>query len=134
MAHLYALPAELAQPVARGQLPLAHAYAAMLADTVRAERLGEMDPYKAPDVFRLQKHLLGQHLARAETKRALAEGRIVRVIKPMIAVRRPSNAVLAEAHGVNGAAGFPLAEDEVTDIVRTEMYWSLPIGGRRHVG
>lgn len=133
MADLYAMPRELADPVARGSMPLTHAYAAMLASTVAAERCGQLTPYQAPDVFRLQKHLLGQHLDRAETKRAVTEGRIVRVIKPMIAVRRPSNAVLAEAHGVNGAAGFPLTEDEVTDIVRTAVYWALPARRAAHV-
>ena len=33
--------------------------------------------------------------------------------------RSPLNAILAECHGINGAAGFPLAEDDVKGIVTT---------------
>jgi hypothetical protein len=130
MTQLYALPGELAQPVARGYMPLEHAYAAMLASTVAAERRGQLAPYKAPDVFRLQKHLLGQRLEAERWRRAITEQRIARCLKPMIAAHKPSNALLAEAHGVNGTDGFPLEEPEVNDIVRAEVYWSLPV--RRH--
>ena len=128
--HAYALAVELAQPVARGYLPLAHAYAAMLASTVRAERLGELTPYTAADVFRLQKHLLGQHLDRLETRRAITESRVRRRIKPMIAIGKPRNAVLAEAHDVNGAEGFPFDEPDVNDIASGEIW----LAGRRRRG
>jgi hypothetical protein len=130
VTHAYALAAELAQPVVRGHLPLAHAYAAMLASTVAAERLGELAPYKAPDVYRLQRHLLGQRLQRLETRRAITEMRIKRRIRPMIALGKPRNAVLAEAHDVNGAEGFPFDEPDVNDIALGEVWLA---GRRRHV-
>jgi hypothetical protein len=65
-----------------------------------------------------------------------AAWRIKQVIAPMLAAHRRSNAVLAEAHGVNGAAGFPLTEEEVTDVVRREMFFALPAAPRgfRHAG
>ena len=132
VTHAYALAAELAQPVARGYLPPTEALAAMLAGTVRAERIGELAPYKAADVFRLQRHLFFQRLERLEVARDLATHRIKRLIAPMIAVRKRSNAILAEAHGVNGAASFPLTEDEVTEVVVGEMNQSLR--RLRHVG
>jgi hypothetical protein len=43
----------------------------------------------------------------------------------MIAVRRPSNVLRAEAHDLNGAAGFPLSEDEVDDIAAEEVWHSM---------
>jgi hypothetical protein len=129
MAHAYALAAELAQPVARGYLSQTQALAAMLAGTVGAERRGELAPFKATNVFRLQKHLLGQHLERLETKRAVTEMRIKRRIRPMIAVGKPRNAVLAEAHDVNGAEGFPFDEPDVNDIALGEVWLT---GRRRH--
>lgn len=134
MAHLYALPAELASPVARGYLSRTEALSAMLASTTGAERRGELAPYLGADVFRLQRHLFFQHLDQLETKRAITEGRVRRRIKPLIALRKPSNVLLAEAHDVNGAAGFPLEEAEVTDLAITEMYSALPPGqgGHRH--
>ena len=133
VAQLYALAAELAKPVALGDLSLTDAHAEMLLSTARSERLGELGQYTCPNVFRLQQHILGLHLERLETQRAGVEGRIKRRLKPLIALRKPSNVLLAEAHDVNGAAGFPLLEPEVTDIAVTEMYWSLPQhGGRRH--
>ena len=132
MSSLYAMPAEMAAPVARGHMPLEHAYAALLATTVAAERSGQLEPYKAPDVFRLQKHLLGQRLDAELCRRALAEHRIARRLKPLIASHKPFNALFAEAHDVNGTDGFPLEEAEVNDIVKTEIYWSLPAGRRSH--
>jgi hypothetical protein len=50
----------------------------------------------------------------------------------MLSLRKPRNAVLAEAHGENGAAGFPLEEREVTNITIAEMFWAMPPGGPRH--
>ena len=129
MAHAYALAAELAQPVARGHMPLTHAYAALLAFTVRAERRGELGAYKAPDVFCLQKHILGLHLERLETRRAITESRIKNRIWPLMKQRQPRNLLLAEAHDVNGAAGFPFDEPDVTTITAREMHFA---GRQRH--
>jgi hypothetical protein len=57
---------------------------------------------------------------------------VKRRLRPLIALRKPSNVLLAEAHDVNGASGFPLEEREVNSIAATEMYWALPRGGSHH--
>lgn len=68
-----------------------------------------------------------------EARREEAEARVKRRMRPLIALRKPSNVVLAEAHGENGAAGFPLSEREVNTLVAAEMLWAIPRrGGRRH--
>jgi len=68
-----------------------------------------------------------------EAWREQAEFRIKRRVKPLIGLRKPSNVLLAEAHGENGAAGFPLAEREVNAIVAAELSWAMPYrGGRRY--
>jgi hypothetical protein len=134
--NIYGIAREMGRPVARGEMPLVQADAAIICDTLAQERSGALDGLKAPDVVRLKRFLLRQEVRRQEVARELAAWRIERLVKPMIAAHTPRNALLAEAHGVNGAAGFPLSEDEVTEIVRTEVYWALPPapGGRRHVG
>jgi hypothetical protein len=129
VTHAYALAAELAQPVARGYLPRTSALEEMLTGTLRAARLGELAPYEAADVFRLQRHLFFQRLDRLETRRAVTEMRIKRRIRPMIALGKPRNAVLAEAHDVNGAEGFPFDEPDVNDIALGEVWLA---GRRRH--
>jgi hypothetical protein len=129
MACAYALAAELANPVARGYLTLTTAHTEMLLSTVRAERLGELGPYKATDVFRLQKHILGLHLERLETQQAVTAMRIRSRIKPLLALRQPRNKVLAEAHGVNGADGFPFDEPDVTISADRQAFYA---GRQRH--
>jgi hypothetical protein len=62
----------------------------------------------------------------------MAEHRIWRRIKPLIDARKPSRVVLAEAHDVNGAEGFPLAEADVSDMALAEMRNAVRFGGRAH--
>ncbi|HEY2623258.1 MAG TPA: hypothetical protein VGI53_07415 [Dyella sp.] len=136
--NIYATARTLARPVVRGQLPLTHAHAALIVETLHQERTGALAGLRPPDVVGLKRFLLGQEIERQETERDVAEWRIKRLVGPMIAGRQPSNAVLAEAHGLNGLAGFPLTEHEVTSIVRREIYYALPpapsAGGRRYAG
>jgi hypothetical protein len=134
--NIYGIAREMGRPVARGEIPLVQADAAIICDTLAQERAGALDGLKAPDVVRLKRFLLRQEMERHRVARELAAYRIERFIKPMIAARKPPNALYAEAHGINGAAGFPLSEEEVTDIVRERMYWALPEApwGQRHVG
>jgi hypothetical protein len=134
--NIYGIAREMARPVARGDLPLVQADAAIICDTLQQERSGALQGLKAPDVVRLKRFLLRGFVEREQVRRDLAEHRIRRLLAPMIAARKPPNALLAEAHGVNGAAGFPLTEEEVTDVVRGEVFFSLPPapGGRRHAG
>jgi hypothetical protein len=129
MAHAYAIAAELANPVARGYLTITTAHAEMLLSTARAERLGELGPYTAIDVFRLQKHILGLHLDQLMAKRAIAEGRLKHRIRPLIKLRQPRNRVLAEAHDVNGAEGFPFDEPDVNFLALREIHFA---GRPRH--
>jgi hypothetical protein len=132
-AHLYRLAASLARPVARGDLDLSAAHASLINNTIAAERRGELGPYKAADVVGGMRDALRLHLERAETRRELTAQRIRRLLAPMIDQRKPRNMLLAEAHGVNGAADFPFSEQEVTDLVTAEVYYSLPARGRSYV-
>jgi hypothetical protein len=134
---IYGPARKLARPVARGWLPLEQAYADLLVTTLREERSGELGQRTAPDVFRFKRFLLQTEVTRLEVARDLASHRICRLIKPMIALRKPWGSLMAEAHNLNGEAGFPLTESEVTELVETEVWWALPqapTGGRRHVG
>lgn len=129
---LYGMAREMGRPVARGELPLEHAFAACIAATLAAERAGELGRYKAHDVVRFQRWLVTEHARQEQRRRDLATHRIKRVVRPMIAVGKQSNVLLAEAHGVNGAGGVPLTEAEVTQVVAAEVWFSLPKGARRH--
>lgn len=131
---LYAMAREMGKPVARGLLPLEAAFAACIAATVQAEREGQIGGYKATDIVKFQRRLVQESASKEAQKRDLTTHRIRRLLRPMIAIRKPSRTLLAEAHGVNGADGFPLAEPEVTDIVAMEVWQSMPaapLGMRR---
>lgn len=123
---LYGMAKELGRPVARGQIPLEQAYASCIAATVAAERAGDLGTYAARDVVAHQRWVVDT-AAEAETvRRDLCSHQIRRTVAPMISARQPRNVLLAEAHGVNGAQDFPLLESEVTDLVRTEVWYALP--------
>jgi hypothetical protein len=131
---LYGLAQELGKPVARGLLPLEQAFAACIVATVEAERAGETEGYRSADIVSLQRHLVVIHAERETQRRDLAAHKICRLLAPMIALRRPWGALMAEAHGVNGASGFPLTEAEVSELVETEVWFALPRAprGARH--
>jgi hypothetical protein len=133
-ARLYGMAQQMGKPVARGDLPLEQAFAACILATVQAERRGETGDYKATDIVRLQRHLVVTAAEREAQRRDLAAHRICRLLAPMIAQRRAWNVLMAEAHGVNGAAGFPLTEAEVSELVNTEVWFALPPAprGARH--
>jgi hypothetical protein len=132
MTRLHAIAKGYARPVARGYLPLEHAHAGLIADTLGAERRGELAPYLASDVFAGLRHTLKLWLAIEEDRRAVAELHIRQRLRPLIAVRKPRNVLLAEAHGINGEEGFPFSEPEVTDVAAEQVWSSLPVAGRRH--
>lgn len=129
--HLHRLAASFARPVARDWMPIAQADGALIAAAVRARREGRLGPYQASDVVAGLRTTLRMKLKAERWRRAMAENRICRVLRPLIGTGKKSNVLLAEAHGVNGEDGFPLTEDEVTDIVATEVWHSLPAGVRR---
>ena len=128
----YRLAKCLARPVARGWLSHEDAEDCLLAEVLAARRRGTLGPYDPVTVYGGLRWILAQYLAAEEARRDLAAVRIRYRLKPLLAVRKPPNALLAEAHDVNGAAGFPLTEREITDCVAAEVYRSLPAGGARH--
>ena len=73
MAHHYALPAELARPVADGTLSRTDALSGMLAGTLAADRRKQLEGYDPFEVFKLQRHLFFQHLRQLEIAHAIAE-------------------------------------------------------------
>lgn len=123
----YALAAELAAPVARGDLTLTDADTALILAAFQQHRRGS--PHDPADVFRGCQHILRLYLQRHETRRGIAEMKVRRRLRPLIALRKPRNVLLAEAHGVNGAEGFPFQEPEVTTITAREVYFA---GRQRH--
>jgi hypothetical protein len=120
--------------VARGHLTLTEAHAELLLAACQAVRTAGYPDQDAAGIWKLQRHVLGLHLEAEERRRDLAEARMKRRLRPLIALRKPPNVVLAEAHGVNGAAGFPLDEPEVNSIAVAEMYLAARSrqGGPRH--
>ena len=59
-----------------------------------------------------------QEIAHLETQRAITSYHITRLVRRLRAIGKPRNVLLAEAHGLNGEANFPLSEDEVADLVK----------------
>lgn len=118
-ANPYPLAASLARPVARGYLTLTEAHLALLEAALQAERDGS--PYDPLLVYGGLRHILELHLEQLETTRAVAEMRMKRRLRPLIALRKPRHVLLAEAHDVNGSEGFPFPEEDVTDITVAEV-------------
>ena len=121
-ARLHALAQQLARPVARGWISLTEAHVALLVAAARTD-LGDL---QFPDFVRGTQYSLQLTLERENARRDLCAHRIRRTVAPMIAARKPRNVLLAEAHGINGEAGFPLIEEEVNDLVKTEVWHALP--------
>jgi hypothetical protein len=90
--------------------------------------------HMAPDMAHaFAVEMFWERLHDLEARREEAEARIKRRMKPLIDLRQPSNVLLAEAHGENGASGFPLSEYEVKALVVGELQWAKPrFRGRRH--
>ena len=127
----YRLAAELARPVARGHLTRTQADATLLASTLQAKREGRL-PYDVKDVFGGLRHILTLNLENEERRRAMTEHRIQRRIYSVIEKRKPSRVVLAEAHDVNGADGFPFDETDVTTMAVVAMRRAVRWEGRRN--
>jgi hypothetical protein len=127
----YPLAKELARPVARGYLTLTEAHVALLHAALDAVANG-YQPQDVLGIWKLQRHVLGLHLEDEERRRDVASAQVKRRVRLQLTLRKPRNAVLAEAHDVNGAAGFPLLEPEVNAIAAAELLWTLPRGGHHH--
>jgi hypothetical protein len=129
---LYALARAFARPVARGYLTAGEALAWLMHDTLKAARAGQLGTYRASDVYGGLRHILGMWLKIEDDRRAIATQHVKAKLRPLIALHKKSNVLLAEAHGINGQEGFPLTQPEVTDIAAMEIWFSLPTTPGRH--
>lgn len=124
---VYAIAGDLGRAVGRGILKASQAYAGLAVAALAIPDGEELLP-QAWDC--LVGHARWHVRERRETERQIGE-----IILPMIKERRPKNALLAEAHGVNGARGFLLTEDEVNETAAEAVWQSLPEApGRRRRG
>jgi hypothetical protein len=117
-----ALTQSLARPVSCGLLAEAHAYAAIVAAVARATTAD--DDLEA--VVAIWWHILVEHIRVITQQRDLVTHRIRRSLRPMIGTRQPWNVLMATAHDLNGAGNFPMSENEVASIVKTEVWFALP--------
>ena len=137
-AYLHGLARELARPVVRGWISRMAAALSLTSAALKLFNQGRL-PRDPGDVDAAAEHLgqlgaailhtLNINVRRLEAERTTARGRIARVISPMVNSGASVNRVRAEAHNVNGAAGFPLTEAEVGAVVEAQKYWA---GRRRH--
>jgi hypothetical protein len=106
-----------------GNMPIPQALAAIKATAYRLEREGTLGlgpDGTVDDAIRFARHALTQAYREAHTRREIARYRIARNARRMIEGNAPTAAVWAEAHNINGEAGFPLTEDEVKQEVVAE--------------
>lgn len=122
---VHALAASLARPIVRGMITESEAYA-----TVGVEALKLPDgEVLLPEAWQTLRNWVAWH----NHNREEAVERIHVALRPLIARRAMRNVLLAEAHGVNGSAGFPLSEEEIRPIVVAEVWHALPPAPwRRH--
>jgi hypothetical protein len=115
------LAKSLGRPVAKGQLNSAQAEAALLVQSIRLDRDGflEHDPI---DVARIATHITHLNARNLTAKRETTIGAIRRGLQPLLGIGARSNRLRAAAHDENGAAGFPLSEPEVDEIVAMEIW------------
>ncbi|HEX3576579.1 MAG TPA: hypothetical protein VHU42_18425 [Rhodopila sp.] len=136
LTNLFGLAATLARPVCRGYMPEAVADASLLVSTLRAERAGTLAPYRAGEIVRLLRFFLRKRLDAEDLRHKILADRIRRSLTPLIARRARWGELMATAHDVNAAAGFPLAEETVSVVVEEEVWFALPAPprGARHGG
>lgn len=115
---VYAIAGDLGRAVARGTLSASDAYAAI---AIAALKLPDGEELLPQAWECLVGHARWHVRERARTARLISQ-----VITPMIQERRPKNALLAEAHGVNGQRSFLLTEDEVNEAAAEAVWQSLP--------
>lgn len=120
----FALAKELAEPVAHGWLTESHAEG-LLWTAVAGSRFDGTLHHDPHDVVKIALFVMHCHVDNAVARREEAAGRVRRRVRPLISTRARSSAIRAEAHDVNGEAGFPLSEDETDEIVKNEMFWAM---------
>lgn len=129
------LAASLGKPVANGRLTLEAAQAAIAAATARGMREGTLESRGTLDeLLHVYNHILALNVQKHQSARETTTGAIGCILRPLIGTHQPWSALLAEAHNANGDAGFPLTEAEVLDVVRTQVWHSLPTAQRKPHG
>lgn len=111
-----------AKPITRGYLTGSQAYAALAVKAAdEPELLAAWETTRsAVALYRDQQRNVAFNIRVA--------------IAPLIGHHKPRNALLAEAHGVNGEAGFWLTEHQVEQIVMEEVRLALLPAASRHRG
>jgi hypothetical protein len=109
----YDLAAELARPVVRGYLTRTEADVALLLATPDT------------DTYRVARHILDLNIERLGARQIRAETRMKRHLRPLIALRKPRNVLLAEAHDINGSEGFPFTEEQVADVAAVAVHQAV---------
>jgi hypothetical protein len=124
LPRLTSATAQIAFAIERGLLDPDDAVDAFVADALgRWRGAGYSPEFDPARDLRINWHNLNQHRSRMRTWRDLTAGKVRQVVRRMAMVRRPANAILAEAHGVNGERGFPLLEREVDEIAFLTTRW-----------
>ena len=136
-ATIYGMARQAARAVVMGYLTPAQRDAALIAAACRAEREGRTES-TAPRVVRFAQHLAKQEAQHVDIRRRSTEYRIAREARRLIEANAPVGRVWAEVHNINGAAGFPLTEEEVRHEVTAEAaavirarHWQARQGLRR---
>jgi hypothetical protein len=124
-AAIGALTKSLARPVVLGMLPRPHAYGAIALVVARDHTIADLAGAMAA-----WDHVLDLNIKNLETLRCLVEAAIKRALRHLIRRRAPWGQLMAQAHDINGDAGFPLTEGEVAAAVKSEVYFSLPVARR----
>jgi hypothetical protein len=112
---IHALARQLAQPVVRGWLSRGAANSTLIAAALDEER--DRGWERVFERARFLQWQMNQEIRWLEIARDMAEARIRRIVRNMLRMQRPPNAVAAEAHNINGDAGFPLAESYVNAVL-----------------
>ncbi len=115
---VYAIAGDLGRAVGRAMISASSAYAALALAALELPDGEEL----LPEAWAcLIGHARWHVRERGQTKRQIGD-----VLLPLIRQHRPRNALLAEAHGVNGTRGFLLTEDEVNETAAEVVWESLP--------
>lgn len=120
-ARIAKLAASLSRPVVRGMLPLSHARQAIVLAVYRSAT-------PTPDMagqIQVWDHILQLNINKAEARRDQAVSAIKKVLRPMLVSRKPSRYLAAAAHNANADHEFALTEQDVDDVISTEIEWAM---------
>jgi hypothetical protein len=112
---IHATARALARPVVRGWMARHHANSALILAAMDEQASAGWE--RVLDTAKLLQWEMSQEIRNQQIVREITQQRVSRIAWQMLRAGKPRNAVLAEAHTINGDAGFPLAEKEVTAVV-----------------